>query len=226
MMEGMRGAKVKHPRGAVVAVVALVVALLLGSPAAGQAHAAPATPAGDAISIGDPAAPGQIDLYLDPLCFYSGKMIQEQGQAIGERIEAGTLHVNLRFVDFLDKHSASGNYDYRAIYSAYVVAAQSQSSDVTWRFIQRIFAADQQPRRNGPTDLTNEQLAALANEAGAPPLAQELIKWGFPLGYDPRTIAANNLAQLRQLPESGVPRVVIDGQAVDGQSDWLAQLPG
>ncbi|CAJ1581916.1 serine/threonine protein kinase [[Mycobacterium] wendilense] len=210
---------------AVGAVLALVGALLLGTPAAGLAHAGPAGPAGTAISIGDPAAPGQVDLYLDPLCLYSGKMIQAQGEEIGRRIEAGTLHVNVRFVDFLDKDSASGSYDYRAIYAAYVVAGQSASSAVTWNFIREIFAAENQPRRHGPTDLSNDQLAGLADRAGAPHLAGELIKFGFPIGLDPRAIAAYNITLLRDLPESGVPRVVVDGQAVDGNSDWLARLP-
>ena len=95
-------------------------------PTAGVAHAAVAAPAGDAISIGDPDALGQVDLYVDPMCPFSGKMVRAQGDEIGQRIEAGTLHVNLRFVDFLDKYSASGTYDSRAIYAAYVVADQSR----------------------------------------------------------------------------------------------------
>lgn len=226
MMEPMDGTKVNQPIRVLGAVLGLVVALLMAAPGAGLAHAAPAAPAWDAISIGDPAAPGQIDLYLDPLCLYSGKMIQAQGAEMGDRIEAGALHVNLRFVDFLDKYSASGNYDYRAIYATYVVAGQSQSSDITWRFIQQIFSAEHQPKKNGPTDLSNDQLAALAQQVGAPQPAQDLIRFGFPIGYDPRAIAASNLTLLRQLPESSVPRVVIDGRAVDGESDWLDQLPG
>jgi hypothetical protein len=31
---------------------------------------------------------------------------------------------------------------------------------------------------------------------------------------------------LHQFPDPGVPLVVINGQPVDGESDWLAQLPG
>ena len=142
------------------------------------------------------------------------------------RIEAGTLHVNLRFVDFLDKYSASGTYDSRAIYAAYVVADQSRSSDVTWRFVQQIYSADQQPKEKGPTDLDNNQLAELANRVGAPQPAQDLIRVGLPIGYDPHAIAASNLALLHQFPEPGVPLVVINGQPVDGESDWLNQLPG
>ena len=90
------------------AVLAVTVALLMCGPADGLAHAAVAAPDGDAISIGDPDALGQIDLYVDPLCPYSGKMVQDKGGEIGKRIEAGKLRVNLRFVDFLDKYSASG----------------------------------------------------------------------------------------------------------------------
>ncbi|MGV0811027.1 thioredoxin domain-containing protein [Mycolicibacterium boenickei] len=215
---------IRHTR-AIAAVLSLVAAVLMWSPGAGRAYAADASPAGDVLSIGDPAAPGQIDLYLDPLCPYSGKMVQEQGDEIGRRIEAGQLHINLRFVNFLEKYSASGTYDTRAIYAAYIVADHSQSSAITWQFIQQIFSADQQPQEEGPTDLSNDQLAGLADRVGAPPSAQDMIKLGLPIPYDARTIAANNLPLLRAFPEPGVPLVVIDGDPVDGNSDWLDQLP-
>ena len=185
-----------------------------------------AGPAGDAISIGDPDALGQIDLFLDPLCPYSGKMVRAQGDEIGRRLEAGTLRVNLRLVDFLDKYSASGSYDSRAIYAAFVVADRSRTSDVAWSFIQLIYAADQQPKEQGPTDLSNDQLAELANRAGAPQPALDLIRVGLPIGFDPDVVAANNLTVLRQFPEPGVPLVVLDGRPVDGESNWLAELPG
>src|SRR5260370_36526580 len=115
------------------AALGVIVALLMWG-ATGPAQAAVAAPDGDAISIGDPDALGQIDLYVDPMCPYSGKMVRAQGGEIGKRMEAGTLRVNLRFVDFLDKYSASGTYDSRAIYAVYVVADQSRSTDVTSRF--------------------------------------------------------------------------------------------
>ena len=207
------------------AVVGVMVTLLMCGPA-GPAHASVAAPAGDTISIGDPDALGQIDLYVDPLCPFSGKFVQERGDEIGRRLEAGTLRVNLRFVDFLDKYSASGTYDNRAIYAAYVVADGARTSDVTWRFVQRIYALDQQPKEKGPTDLSNDQLADLAASAGAPPSAQDLIRVGLPIGFDARAIAANNLVVLHQFPDPGVPLVVIDGRPFDGDSDWLAQLPG
>src|ERR1700712_2281009 len=95
------------------AALGVMVTLLMCGPSAGVAHAAVAAPAGDAISIGDPDALGQVDLYVDPLCPYSGKMVRARGDEIGKRIEAGTLRINLRFVDFLDKYSASGTYDSR-----------------------------------------------------------------------------------------------------------------
>lgn len=194
-------------------------------PGAGRAQAAPASSTGDVLSIGDPAAPGQIDLYLDPLCPYSGKMVRDQGAEIGRRIADGKLHINLRLVNFLEKYSASGNYDSRAIYAAHIVADHSQSSDITWQFIEQIFAADQQPKEEGETDLSNDQLAGLADRAGAPPSAQDMIKLGLPIPYDGHTIGADNLPLLRAFPDPGVPLVAIDGNAVDGNSDWLDQLP-
>lgn len=206
--------------------VLTVVTLLLCGPATGAAHAAVAGTAGDAISIGDPNALGQIELYLDPLCPFSGKMVRAQGDEIRARLESGALRVNLRFVDFLDKYSASGAYDSRAIYAAYVVADHSRSSDTTWRFVQLIYSMDEQPKEGGATDLSNDELADLAARVGAPQPAQDLIRLGLPIGHDPRAIAATNLVALRQFPEPGVPLVVIDGNPVDGESDWLARLPG
>ncbi|QCH26272.1 Serine/threonine-protein kinase PknE [Mycobacteroides salmoniphilum] len=206
-------------------IIGLLIAVLVWGPNPGLAHAADASPAGDVLSLGDPAAPGQIDLYLDPLCPYSGKMVQSQGDEIGRRLESGKLHINLRFVDFLDKYSASGSYDSRAIYAAFVVADQSRSSDTTWRFIQRFYAKDQQPEEEGDTDLSNDQLAELANHVNAPQSAQDLIRVGLPVPFDARVIAANNLPLLRAFPKSGVPMVVIDNQPVDGESNWLSRIP-
>ncbi|MEZ0052494.1 protein-disulfide isomerase [Mycobacterium sp. MAA66] len=207
------------------AVFGVIAALLLCGPIAGQAHASAAAPAGDIISIGDPNALGQIDLYVDPMCPFSGKFIRAKGDEMGRRIENGALHVNLRFVNFLEKFSASGTYDRRTIYAAYVVADQSRTSDVTWRFVQQIFSAEQQPKEKGPTDLDNDQLAALADRVGAPQAALDLIRLGLPVGYDPLAIGHNNLVLLHEFPDPGVPMVVINGKPVDGDSDWLGQLP-
>ncbi|SBS77696.1 conserved exported hypothetical protein [uncultured Mycobacterium sp.] len=221
----MNARSTSRPLRAVGAVLGLLAALLMCGPS-GVAQAAVAAPAGDALSIGDPDALGQIDLYVDPLCPFSGKFVRAQGDKIGRRVETGALRVNLRFVDFLDKYSASGTYDSRAIYAAYVVADQSRSSDVTWRFIEAIYSSDLQPKEGGPTDLSNDQLADVANQVGAPQLAQDLIRIGLPIGFDPHVVAANNLVVLHQFPEPGVPLVVINDQPVDEDSDWLAQLPG
>lgn len=205
-------------------VLGLVLTLLMLFP--GVSSASVAAPSGDVVTIGDPDALGQIDVYVDPLCPYSGKMIRSQGAEIGRRIEDGSLRVNLRFVNFLEKYSASGTYDARAIGAVFVVAGQSGSSDVTWRFVQQIFSAEQQPHEGGATDLSNDQLAGLAASVGAPSAAVDQIRVGVFLGYDPQAIAASNLAVLHTFPEPGVPTVVLGGEPLDGESDWLARLPG
>jgi protein-disulfide isomerase len=226
MMGAMGGTRVNRMMRAIVAVFGVIAALLMCGPTTGIGQAAVAAPAGDAIAIGDPNALGVVDLFVDPMCPFSGQMVQEQGDEIGQRIEGGTLRVNLRFVDFLDKYSASKTYDIRAIYAAFVVGDQSRSSEVTWRFVQQIFSDEQQPEEGGDTDLDNNQLADLANRVGAPPPAQDLIRLGLPIGFDARAIAANNLTALREFPEPGVPLIVMNGEPVDGNTDWLDKLPG
>jgi protein-disulfide isomerase len=222
----MDGTRVKRTMRAFGAFLGVIAALLMCGPSAGIARAAAAAPAGDVIALGDPHALGVVDMYVDPMCPFSGQMVQEQGAEIGRRIEDGRLRVNLRFVDFLDKYSASKTYDIRATYATFVVADQSRSSGVAWGFVQQIFSAEHQPEEGGATDLDNNQLAELANRVGAPPPAQDLIRLGLPIGFDANAIAANNLALLRQFPEPGVPTIVINGVPVDGNTDWLDQLPG
>lgn len=224
-MGAMGNRRVNRAMRALGAVLGVIAATLMWGPTTGIAQAAAVAPEGDTIAIGDPNAPGVVDLYVDPMCPFSGTMVREQGDEIGRRIEDGMLRVNLRFVDFLDKYSATKTYDIRAIYAAIVVADQSRSSEVTWSFVQQIFSAEHQPEEQGPTDLDNNQLAELANRVGAPQPAQDLIRLGLPIGYDAHAIATNNLAVLREFPEPGVPLVVINGGSVDGESDWLDQLP-
>lgn len=210
---------------ALLAIVGVLLSVLMFGPGAGSAQAAVAGAAGDAVSVGDPNSLGQIDLYVDPMCPFSGKFITEQGAAMDKHLEDGTLHINLRFVNFLERLSASGTYDARAIYAAYVVADQARTSDVTWRFVQLIFSPEHQPEEKGASDLSNDQLADLAGQAGAPGAAQDLIRIGLPIGFDPKAIAAANLDVLHGFPESGVPMVVMHGQSVDLDTDWMAQLP-
>ena len=221
MMGGMDGTRMNRTMRALGAVLGVIVALLMCGPTTGVAQAAVAAPAGDAIAIGDPHALGVVDLYVDPMCPFSGKMVREQGDEIGQRIEDGTLRVNLRFVDFLDKYSASKTYDTRAIYATYVVAGQSRSSDVTWRFVQQIFSAEQQPEEQGPTDLDNNQLAELANRVGAPQPAQDLhqarpadrLRRPRHRGQQPRSPPPVSRARCPDRRDQRRP--------VDGESDWL-----
>ncbi|WP_407663683.1 DsbA family protein [Mycolicibacterium insubricum] len=204
--------------------VAVLLAAVLWPANIESAHAAEAEPVGDVISIGSPDAPQHVELYLDPLCPYSGQMVRGQGAAIGQRIESGRLRVDLRLVAFLDKYSASTDYDRRAIDAAFTVADQSRTSATIWGFIEQIYAADQQPKEGGATDLTNDQLATLADRVGAPQSAQDMIRDGSPSSFDPGAIAAHNLDLLKQFPEPGVPLVVIAGKPLDGNSDWLTGL--
>ena len=42
--------------------------------------------------------------------------------------------------------------------------------------------------------------------------------------FDTSAIAARNLGLLKKFPKPGVPLVIVAGKALDGNSDWLAEL--
>jgi hypothetical protein len=84
------------------------------------------------------------------------------------------------------------------------------------------------PAAEGEWAHGSEQRSAsrLGQSRQSPQPAQDLIRVGLPIGYDPHAVAADNFNVLHQFPKPGVPLVVINGRPVDGESDWLAQLPG
>src|SRR5690606_12273069 len=88
------------------------------------------------------------------------------------------LAIRYRFVNFLDGKSGSGDYSTRAIAALQCVAAEG-SGPVYAKFHDALFTT-RQPKENS-SDLSNDDLAALARESGAAPAAVDCITSGAQL---------------------------------------------
>lgn len=116
------------------------------------------------VQLGRVDAANTVDIYEDPLCPACGVLESVYGQEIAQKVDEGALAVRYRFVNFLDSRSKSKNYSTRAV-AATECVAESGSGPVYAKFHEMLFVTDQ-PEEN-KSDLTNQQLADLAREAGA-----------------------------------------------------------
>jgi protein-disulfide isomerase len=136
--------------------------------------------------------------------------------------------VRYRIVDFLDPASASGDYSTRA-YAA-LISVATHDGDRPGVFTQfRSALFQHQPVENGPSDLSDSDLAALAAGAGASAEAQRAIAGGAAL--DAATAdARSNMASLTAVAASvgrapGTPTVTVGGTPVaTNEAGWLANL--
>jgi protein-disulfide isomerase len=185
-----------------------------------------ADPADTAIAtIGDDDAPVVIDVYEDYLCPYSAAFQQEFGDRLTDAAVSGKLKVRYHMLHFLDPRSASGDYSSRAAGAA-LALSQHDPEDFA-PLHQRLFAKGTQPKEHGTSDLSDDQLATIADDLGADEAAVSAIADGA------QTDAAEDLAEqsAQELHEStgeiSVPTVVKDGKRVDvDDKNWLRKLLG
>ncbi len=90
--------------------------------------------------------------------------LRDQGAEIGRRIDGRQAPAITQARPIFLKSTLRPRHLRAAagIYAAFIVADHSKSSDITRRFIEQIFSADQQPKEKGLTDLSNgDQLASV-----------------------------------------------------------------
>ncbi|WP_280235186.1 DsbA family protein [Nocardia cyriacigeorgica] len=130
-----------------------------------------------AVVLGRPGVTKIIDVFEDPLCPACGALEHIHGQEIAQKIDEAKLAVRYRFVTFLDPKSASGDYSTRATAALQCVAADG-SGPAFSKFHDALFTT-RQPDEG--SDLSNDDLAALAKESGATDTATECITTGTQL---------------------------------------------
>lgn len=126
------------------------------------------------VRLGLPDAPKTLEIYEDPMCPGCGSLEHLYGQEIAQKIDEGKLAVRYRFVNFLDPKSDSGDYSTRATAALQCVA--EDGSGVIYSKFHDTLLADRQPEEGA--GLTDEELATIATEAGAPQSARDCITTG------------------------------------------------
>lgn len=202
------------------------------SPAQGGPPPAPAAvPSAvreEVLQIGDPEAYRSIDLYLDFIDQSCAQLVQLFGEEMRKQIEDRKLVVNLRLVSYLDPYSASSSYSSRALIAAYLVTGESGTADIAWKFVRRLFDTDVQPQQGALKDLTDQDLANIAHQIGAPDSATEFIATGQDrANVDSHQIHLRNMGRLTGLAgQARTPVATYRGHpfSLDTGGTWLAQL--
>ncbi|WP_051163219.1 DsbA family protein [Nocardia transvalensis] len=177
-----------------------------------------------AIVLGTLDAKKTIDVFEDPMCPACGSMEHLFGQEIAHKIDDGALAVRYRLVNFLDPKSSSKDYSTRAV-AANECVADAGDGPVYSKFHTALFTT-KQPSEGG--DLTNDQLAAIAKDAGAPDEVLQCITKGNRID-SARNHADAALAALKSATggEVRTPTVIADGKDLDvNVQEWVANVAG
>jgi protein-disulfide isomerase len=174
------------------------------------------------ILVGRPDARKTLDVYADPLCPGCGSMERVYGQEIAQQQDEGTLALRYHLVNFLESKSGSKNYSTRAI-AANECVAEAGSGPVYSKFHALLFTT-KQPKEGG-SDLSNEELAAVAREAGASDQVAQCIASGAKVDAA-RAHAQGALATLNELLDgrAATPSVFDGKTKLDvNNEEWVVE---
>ncbi|MCL2535337.1 MAG: DsbA family protein [Nocardiaceae bacterium] len=181
---------------------------------------------GDAgvVRLGLPDVTNTIDVFEDPMCPFCAQLEQKHGQEVAQAIDEGKFAVNYHILNFLNRLSASGDYSTRAVAASQCVALSNDAIAYS-KFHGELFSPDNQPAEKGKSDLTNEDLAKLAGDAGANEAAVNCITSGERV-QQAAADAETGRAALAASGATGTPAVIHNGQEVDAlnNADWVSQV--
>lgn len=197
-------------RGAVVTtvlllVVGVVVIANLGR-AAEQARSAPPTGLVDGgMLVGD--ADVTVTVYADYLCPACGSFDDGNRQQLAEWVGNGTVQVDYRPIAILD-HASPDGYPTRALAAAAAVFELAPRAFVAYN--DALYG--NQPVEGRP-GLSDEELAELAVDVGAPDTVRELIDEGRFVEWAAATTDAASRSGV-----VGTPTVLVDGTVLEDRS--------
>jgi protein-disulfide isomerase len=220
----VRGIFATLASAAVVVGVAGCMPSMLGSPSDERPSSASATveslPSGaqgaadfDAGAIVVGRGSTTVDTFVDPMCPYCGQFERSVGDTLAGLVDDGTITLRVHPLNFLDQASAGTEYSSRASNALTCVAASAPTR--TLHYLAALFA--DQPEE-GSAGRTDEQLAALAKNAGASG-GSDCIRSGR---YIPWIDHVTQTAINGPLPDAdikritGTPTVLVDGHVYTG----------
>jgi protein-disulfide isomerase len=197
--------------GLLVAIIVSVVNAVGGtSSATGDAPTKLVTPANTtaagAITLGNPAAPVKVEIYLDYMCPFCGRFERANAVEIDRLLADGTIRLELYPLSFLDKASSETRYSTRTANAIATVA--DRTPDKVLAFNQALFA--QQPHE-GSMGLTDAQIAGLARGAGIP---QDVVDTFAARTFEPWIAQVTEKAFASGI--TGTPTVKVNGQVFKG----------
>ncbi|WP_460800022.1 DsbA family protein [Microbacterium sp. GXF0217] len=148
-----------------------------------------------------------IDTYVDFMCPICGQFEDAYGAALQDAAANDTITLNIHPISILDNASQGTEYSSRAASAMYCVAAEAP--DAALDFFNLLF--ENQPEEN-TTGLTDEELSALAEQAGAGAAADCIADGTY------MTFAQDQVEQTPPDPATGrvgTPTVAIDGERID-----------
>lgn len=194
--------------GAIVAVILVIVGIGLfvqsQRDTTGEPDVEPTGATSDyGVVVGDADAPKTITVYEDFQCPVCRAFEQASAEQVRSAVEAGKVKVEYRIVSFLD-HASKNEYSSRAANAAMVVLDRS-GAEVFWKFHDLLFTNQPAEGTAGPD---NDQLVALAIEAGADP---NEVTEGIENGEFDQWVV-NSADGMSKNGVTGTPTVFIDGK--------------
>lgn len=155
-----------------------------------------------AISFG--TGEDEIDTFVDFMCPACNAFEQQYGERLQAAAADNDITLNVHPISILDRYSQNTEYSSRAASSAYCVA--EEAPDAFLDYFNLLF--ERQPAENS-TGLTNDELAAIAEETGAGAAADCIAAEEFMDFVEFQT----NEHDIR-----GTPTVEINGERIDLQA--------
>lgn len=176
------------------------------------------------VRLGLPEVTNTIDVFEDPMCPFCAELEAKHGQEVSQAVDEGKFAVRYHILNFLNRLSASGDFSTRAVAASQCVAETGDAIAYS-TFHGELFSPANQPAENGKSDLSNEDLANLAKDAGANDAAVACITSGERM-EQAAADAETGRAALAASGATGTPAVVHNGQVIDalGNPDWVAQV--
>lgn len=168
-----------------------------------------------------------VEVYAEPYCPPCAEFSRQHRQQLDAAVADGKIELRLRVVTFLDRKSPSGDYSTRALSALIAVAGiDGDRPGVFLAFQNALFDPDNQPDEGAAKDLTNAQIAVLAEKAGVSRTA--ITAFGTDAVVNIAGQASKeNQAALEKLGGDSVPTVTVNGKVIDHRkSDWLTRALG